>query len=455
MNPETLIVRFDTVAEQTAGPVLRIVGFAKARNLIQLLDAADLEANPRSAKTGPVTQDILESIIDTPDIFVFKTKGILVGASYYEKLQRNRYSLSFENTKIEGILDGGHNSLALGIHILTRAVGPEVARKIKRWPDFKAAWEANREAVEALRKIKPEHDGYDEVALDFLVPIEILVPSDVDDEEMVEEFNHSLLSICSARNNNVQLTLETKAAKKGFYEVLRAALPPEIEKRVEWKTNDGGEVKARDLVAMSWIPLSCLELDGLPAIPPQNIYRNKGECAKLFDELMSREDVTQPTDGEYTREVSNPAVISALKIAAELPLLYDRIYKAFPYAYNKAGGKFGNISVVKPAADMRSTKPKTYFTQQPVEYSYPDGLIMPLVYGLKAIMALDENGELCWAQDPAKFLDEHLHVIVKKYRVVLDAFKFDPQKIGKNEGSYDLVLDAFETQLMKEEYEIV
>lgn len=453
MNPETLVVRFDTVAEQTAGPVLRIVGFAKARNLIQLLDAADLEANPRSAKTGPVTQDILESIVDTPDIFVFKTKGILVGASYYEKLQRNRYSLSFENTKIEGILDGGHNSLALGIHILTRAVGPEIARKIKRWPDFKAAWEANRDVVEKLRKTKPEDDGYDETALDFLVPIEILVPSDVDDEGIVEDFNHSLLAICSARNNNVQLTLETKAAKKGFYEVLRGALPAEIEKRVEWKTNDGGEVKARDLVAMSWIPLSCLELNELPAIPPQNIYRNKGECARLFDELMSREDVSQPTDGEYTREVTNPAVISALKIAAEFPLLYDRIYKAFPYAYNKAGGKFGNISVVKPAADMRS-KPKTYFTQQPVEYSYPEGLIMPLLYGLKAMIGRDENGELYWTQNPANFLDEHLSVIVKKYRVILDAFKFDPQKIGKNEGSYDLILDAFETQLMKEEFEI-
>lgn len=453
MNPETLVIRFDTVAEQAAGPVLRIVGFAKARNLIQLLDAADLEANPRSAKTGPVTDDILDSIVASPDIFVFMTKGILVGASYYEKLQRNRYSLSFENTKIEGILDGGHNSLALGIHILTHAVGPELARKIKRWPDFKAAWEANREAVEALRKVKPEDNGYVETALDFLVPIEVLVPSDVDDDTIVEEFNSSLLAICSARNNNVQLTLETRAAKKGFYEVLRAALPDEIERRVEWKTNDGGEVKARDLVAMSWIPLSCLELEKLPTIPPQNIYRNKGECAKLFDELMSREDVSRPTDGEYTREVNNPTVVSALRIAAQLPLLYDRIYKAFPYAYNKAGGKFGNISVVKPAADMRS-KPKTYFTQQPVEYSYPDGLIMPLLYGLKAIIGRDEKGELYWTQEPTKFVDEHLPVIVRKYRVVLDAFKFDPQKIGKNEGSYDLILDAFETQLMKEEYEL-
>jgi hypothetical protein len=33
--------------------------------------------------------------------------------------------------------------------------------------------------------------------------------------------------------------------------------------------------------------------------------------------------------------------------------------------------------------------------------------------------------------------------------VILDAFRFDPQKIGKNEGSYELVLDAFETELLK------
>ena len=90
MNPTAIIVRFDTVAEQAAGPVLRIVGFAKARDLLQMLDSADLEANPRSAKAGPVTEDILESIAETPDIFVFKTKGILIGASSYEKLQRNR-----------------------------------------------------------------------------------------------------------------------------------------------------------------------------------------------------------------------------------------------------------------------------------------------------------------------------------------------------------------------------
>jgi hypothetical protein len=425
------------------------VGFARARHLIPLLDAADLEANPRSAKAGPVTEGILESIADTPDTFVFKTKGLLVGASSYEKLQRNRYRLIFENTKIEGILDGGHNALALGTHILMHVTGDNaVKRKIRTWADFKEAWELWREEIEALLGVKENDDDYDAAALDFLVPLEILVPADLEDEEVTEAFNGSLLSICSARNNNVQLTLETKAAKKGFYEVLRSALPSEIAARVEWKTNEPGDVKARDLIALSWIPLSKLELEDVPKILPQNIYRNKGECAKLFDDLMSRDDVSKPTDGEYTRKVHNKRVKSALVLAGSLPALYDKIYMDFPEAYKANGGKFGLINVVKVAANMRA-EPTTYFTEQPVAYSYPDGLIMPLVYGLKALIEVDNDGTVGWAVDPEVFLDQHLAVIVRKYRPLLDAFRFDPQKVGKNEGSYDLIYDAFETQLEK------
>ncbi len=447
MSPENVIVRFDAVAEQAAGPVQRIVGFARARNLVPLLDAADLEANPRSAKAGPVTEAILESISETPTTFVFKTKGILIGASAYEKLQRNRYRLSFENTKIEGILDGGHNALALGTHILVQALGDNaVKRKIRTWGDFKEAWELYRDEVDQLVALKDDDEDYDANALDFLVPIEILVPSDLEDEEATDAFNRELLSICSARNNNVQLTLETKAAKKGFYEVLQAALPKEIAERVEWKTNDGGDVKARDIIALSWIPLTSLELEEMPKVLPQNIYRNKGECAKLFDDLMSRDDVSKPTDGEYTRKVYNKPVKSALELAASLPALYDKIYMDFPAAYNENQGKFGNINVVKPAGKMR-TQPTSYFTQQDVAYSYPDGLIMPIVYGLKALIEVQDDGTVAWAVDPEQFLDDNLSMIVRKFRPLLEAFRFDPQKVGKNEGSYDLVLDAFEVQL--------
>jgi hypothetical protein len=453
MNPEKVIVRYEQVDEQVEGPVRRIIGFVKAKNMLALFDAADLEANPRSAKAGPVTEAIIESIEETPATFPFKTKGVLVGASDYDALDRRRYELRFEDPHVEGILDGGHNMLAIGTHILTLATADEkLGRRLKRWSDFADAWAENRAAVKALGKAANE-DGDEPGPLDFLVPLEILVPSDIENDEVVGDFKSSLLDICAARNNNVELRLETKANQKGYYEQLRSALPRDIAKRVEWKTNDGGDIKVRDLIALAWIPLSVIELPEPLShirVVPQNIYRNKGECVKLFDELMSHESVSKPTGGEYTHELHNTVVASALMLAAELPRLYDKIYREFPAAYNGDGdGRFGRLAVVKMAKDMRS-QPQTHFTSQDVEYSYPDGLIMPLVYGLKALMETDDNGHVRWKEDPANFLDEHLDAIVKKYRVILDAFRADPQKVGKNEGSYELVLDAFETELLKQ-----
>src|SRR3546814_430492 len=185
--------------------------------MLPLFDAVALEANPRSAKAGLVTEAISESIAETPDTFPFKTKGVLVGASDYDGLDRKRYELRFENPHVEGILDGGHNMLAIGTHILALATGDEkLPRRIKRWPDFKDAWEENRPLVNALRKAGPE-DADETGPLDFLIPLEILVPSDVEDEEVVREFKSSLLDICAARNNNVELRLETKANQKGYY----------------------------------------------------------------------------------------------------------------------------------------------------------------------------------------------------------------------------------------------
>jgi hypothetical protein len=341
--------------------------------------------------------------------------------------------------------------LAIGTHILTLATGdPKIARRLKRWEDFKDAWVEHRDAVEALRKETYEDENKGGT-LNFLVPLEILVPSDVENDDVVREFNSSLLEICAARNNNVELRLETKANQKGYYENLRKALPGQIASRIEWKTNDGGDIKVRDLIALAWIPLSVLELPEQLRhirVPPKSIYSNKGECVKMFDELMSDESVSKPTGAEYTHELHNTTVASALALAAELPKLYDKIYRDFPNAYNDGEGRFGRLTVVKMAKDMRS-EPTTHFTSQPVEYSYPDGLIMPLVCGLKSLIKCDASGRVHWSEDPAAFLDDCLTSIVKKYRVIMDAFRADPQKIGKNEGSYELVLDAFETELLK------
>ena len=111
---ESVIIKFDFSAEQTVGDITKIVGLTMAKYLVPIIDVLDLEANPRSSKTGPVTAAIQESIETDPTVFPFKTKGILLAASQYERLERNRVKITPENPAIEGILDGGHNTSPSG-----------------------------------------------------------------------------------------------------------------------------------------------------------------------------------------------------------------------------------------------------------------------------------------------------------------------------------------------------
>ncbi|MBL0021415.1 MAG: hypothetical protein IPP23_03325 [Sphingomonadales bacterium] len=165
-----------------------------------LLDAADLEANPRTAKVGQITADIMESIQTTPELFPFKTKGILVASANCRELERRRYHMTFDNPAIEGILDGGHNTLAIGLHILGAAgVEAKEIKKVKTWPELSR--EAHHDKVKALKGAAASGEGG---PLDFLVPLEVLIPADSDDELALAEFTSSLFEICAARNNNRQ-----------------------------------------------------------------------------------------------------------------------------------------------------------------------------------------------------------------------------------------------------------
>jgi hypothetical protein len=472
MTNSKIIIRFALVAEQpnprdedrlssgspdhSIAGIKRYTGFVRGKDLYPLFDNVSLEANPRSAKTGNVTRDIMESLDKTPELFPFKSKGILLGTSDYEPLQRNRFELRFSDPASEGILDGGHNMLAIGIHMLSTVCEEREITKISLWEDMKEKWEEKRSALESEREL-----------FDFLVPVELIVPSDVDDERTVQQFEMSVLEICAARNNNAQLSQETKSNKLGFYDDIRSRLDPVIADRVEWKSNEwesseARPIKVRDLLALAWIPLNkANEAKLLPidiSVTPQNIYRNKGECSKQFDKLMGNSKVSERRDGPV-HELVNETVASCFDILADLPKLYDKIYADFPDAYNSNGYRFGSNPIVKiydparreAAKDKTGfvvSQPTTHYTGEKVKHRYPDGLVMPLVYGLKGLMEV-KNDRVVWATEPFKFLDKYLPDIAGAYRLVLDMARFDPQKLAKNEASHEFAVGEFEKALIK------
>lgn len=467
-----LIIRFALVAEQPSSRdeerlsaissensiagIKRYTGFVRGRDLYALFDHVSLEANPRAAKVGSVTRAILDSLVETPELFPFKSKGILIGTSGYEALQRNRFELSIEDPASEGILDGGHNMLGIGMHMLSAVASERDLARVSLWDDMKELWDKHRKDLEDVKE-----------QFDFLVPVELLVPSDPTDLRAVQQFEMSVLDICAARNNNAQLTQETKSNKLGFYTEIRDRLDPAIAARVEWKSNEWESsetrpIKVRDLLALAWIPLNKANEEGLLpldiSVTPQNIYRNKGECSKQFDKLMLHSGVSAPVEGP-THELHNAAVASCFDVLADLPALYDQIYEEFPEAYNSNNYRFGSSTIVKLYDPARretakdksvyvATQPTTHYLNRPVYYRYPDGLIMPLVYGLKGLMEA-HDGRVVWATEPSLFLKRYLRDIAGAYRLVLDMARFDPQKLAKNQASHEFAVGEFEKALLK------
>ena len=178
-------------------------------------------------------------------------------------------------------------------------------------------------------------------------------------------------------------------------------------------------------------------------VPPQSIYKNKGVCLKQFEKLMSSSSVTTESGEGYKHVLNNREVTSAFQIAVELPVLYDYIYERFPACYNAAGGLYGRITAVKTLNEKRKDK-RTPFGGKKVETLNPEGFIMPLVYGMQALM---ENHEIVWRQPPMAFLQNHLEEIVAYYSGIFSMCDYDPQKIGKNHQSYAQALSGFKMAL--------
>ena len=455
----SIILKMDFPGEQTVGEITKMVGLVKAKYLIPVIDSLDLDANPRSSRTGPVTDIIHESIAYDAKVFPFKTKGILLAASQYERLERGRIKITPDNPAVEGILDGGHNTLAIGLYILGKALehkGRALKRGTKTWDQFKALWIADRQTIEDyLDFLRQDSDQTD---LQFFVPVELLVPRDPEDYNSVESFKSDLLDICAARNNNVQLQVSAKANQLGYFEDLKRLMEeyaPNVSDRIEWKTNDGGDIKVQDLIALAWIPLALIspvkDANGrtIEPVSAQKIYSGKGSCLAQFEKLMSSPEVTTETSSDYRRELANVEVLSALRITAQLPELYDHIYEVFPRLYNAAGGSYGRITAVKNLTNNRREKVTPFFSRT-VDTLSPDGFITPLVYGLQALLEkknVDGHDQIQWRQPPMDFLQAKLDKIVANYVGLFSMCDYDPQKIGKNPQSYVQAISAFKMAL--------
>lgn len=430
------IIKLETACFQEHDRVNKILGTLDAKNIAKLIDAVGLTANPRKSKVGKITNAIQETLEYSPELFRFKSKGLLVSTSKCLELDRNRFDLSFEEEKYEGVLDGGHNMLAIGLHLLSKLGEDElVVRKIKLWDQFVEIWKN--------QDVSARDELLDNEELNKLsVPVEIIYPSELEAPNFIE----TVLEISDARNNNDSLSSTTKHEHKKYYEILKTSLDVNINQKVEWKDNDVGKsIKSQDIIAMSLIPLYALQEagklpEGSPKINPVSIYSSKSSCVETYNAIIRAEYKRNSSE-----EVSDPYLISAFSLMKDLPFLYDLIYKEFPKAYNSNSGAFGRISCVKlfdpqKKADGKTylrAKPKTKFYEAECDYKYPDGFIMPIFGALSEWMEVKGN-QLQWKMiSPSASIEEKLKKFTEMFIAVsIKDNDYNPQSVGKNSGAY-------------------
>lgn len=443
-------LRFDECGRQNLHSAKRIYGLVKLKQIASLIEVLDLESNPRDSKVSSITNDIVETLENTPELYPLKSKGILLAATQYSEKDRDRFELDFVERSIEGVLDGGHNLLAIG-HFLMQQVLDEPKdlrdlRSAKIWTDFKSLFKKHIDLV---------HDflSGDDPVLQIMVPVELLLPLSSSELDK-NNFERILIDIQEARNNNAQLKLETKADKAGLFDDLKSYVDDSIRQRIEWRSNEPGDVKVADLIALAWIPLTALEMTPLDenskpinSPSPVQTYSQKSACVTRYNDFMSSPGVTTSPRGKA--ELTNVQVLSALKIAGEdMPKLYDLIAKKFPEAYNANNGRFGGITAVEKLNNGAKAK-LTKFTNETLLYKSPEGFLAPLVYSLKALLVKGDDGKLSWRVDPYKFVNNFINDMVKPYSEVMKEAEFDPQKVGKSSAAFNSCLSTTENIMLR------
>jgi len=449
-----------TLAKRTGGAV-RIVGLARLASLVPLLDlvaggpggggpggaeASEHERafspNPRLARRNRITDEIARTLEEAPDQFPLRAKGILLSASGYSQGD-GAIELGLRGAH-EGLVDGGHTLLAVGLAMLRRAMlaarraespgesGAESAaavdaeaRRARDWPTFAPAWRARRAEVEDLARGRGgvPRDG----VFSALMPVEIIVPARPGGDR---GFRASLVGISRGRNASAQVAETAMLNLAGLYGPLKAHLPGHVRDEVEWVPGGGGRLKAVGVVAVAFIALNRVADATGVSIRPMDVYSRKS-ALRRYERLI--------------REVgaSHPAVDGALAMLPDLLRLHDAVQSGLPAAYNRLGGRYGLI------AGDRAPPSERYGGAPEGGPFLRRGHLTPVLYAFSTLME-ESGGRLAWSEDPHAFLERHIGEIAAVFRETIRQPLATHDQVGRSPASYSLMLQTFENLMLED-----
>ncbi len=448
LSNSKVIVRIGHKCTEKSAPISRVKGYLAATELVKLYNSCTLAADPRLPSLNPQVRDMLQCLETDPDKFRYQNNGVLVAASSVDlSLDRDRAEIVFDPVDSKdsprGILNGGHTAFSCLLFLMMRAaeMHDQVLTKIKNWDDLTIAWNHWRdEAIEVAQNLD----------ITFHVPIEILYPGD---GTSANEYDSMIHSIADARNNNCQLTDETKSNFVGMYEELKEAMPTDrIRELIEWRTNTPGTcIRVKDVVALACIPVyeaakPLHDDESLHDFPNRldlkQVYNSTAKCTDYFHRVYRA--VAKPEGNLYKLCGANGRLIaSAIRCTAEIIECYDWLEQNFPTAYNDANGRFNSLENVGRKCSTDSRQYFTKYFEVPIDTKFSDALFIPILVGLRRLLEINDEGCLFWKIDPIDFLKRNLPLLMRTYKGTLKDNGNDSRLLARSETAYSLVYETF------------
>lgn len=437
MNNIILKLGHTNVPQESSEGVLisKISSSLTPLSLLYLVKTAQNKINPRTATVNQITRSIQSTLSDCPELFWYKTKGILIATESCEILDRNRVRLSFEHEKFEGIMDGGHNTFAIARFIISKLYP---TKTLKNWDKCKEFFDENFNDI--IDRFKDMSNKQPEL-FKFSIPVEIIFPK-TSDQLALDAYYDAIDDICAARNNNIQLTQASKSNQVGCYDYLKEQLGDSFD--IRWRSGDDGKIKAEDVVGLAVIPfIKLLNLNKLPeevgTLSKVSVYSAKGKCVEFFSNVIKNDQVSILEDGKYI--IQSNVVKSALDMCGDILRFFDQLYLKFPRMYHNARpGKFGSITTVK----MKESTVPFKTTSDKCDYDYPNGYIYPLICGITELMRYDEETDsLKWIKNPMSPSFDVMELDITRIVDTLKLLSYNPQQMGKTLLMYDLSEDPF------------
>lgn len=410
------------------------VGYIEPQDIVEIIKHVNLGSNPRTPiRKSLVVPEIIKTLEHDPQKFPLKSKGILVAAgraisNKLDHTEENRI-VKFSNSENEGILDGGHNLLAAGLHILSNNTIDTIdTSRIENWEDL-------QEAFNSIQNISTQNK--------FLMPIEIISLSQ--DEIGGEPIRDIFASISSARNFNTELKHSAIANYAGYYNYLKSVLSSDCLRRISWRQNEDGINDVDLVIRLAWSVLSIIdfedeELNSLK-INGAEAFSDPDKAIKNYSQIISNKKTSKKINNlSKSIEIYDKKVLSALDMVNDILESYDIIYENYQFAYNKSGGKFGKLNYVANQPEKTGLP----FSTKEFSGKYPhEAMIFPIIFSVRQLVGKypeqsPKAGQLGWLTRPQDFFSniDNLSKIIGDYRLAYD-LNSNINAIASNEAAYD------------------